>query len=313
MLRQTGCERAVSDEELTKLAPAHVLRRVLPSQLATDLLKELLHESKEMWRSSSWVVRGKEHMTPRTTAMYDLSLEAGQGEATKASTQQTNPGAEELHRPRASCMPSELLRQAARCIHAAVKQHRPESTWSPTLALGNRYDDGRACVGWHSDFLNSLGPRPIIVGLSLGACRRFSLRRTSDHSVVAIPMPHNTVVIMWDDCQEEWEHSVPRQADSSIGKHPVAGLVRISLTFRMARPELAEKQKLCSCGRPSVLKSKGGRYYLACSPMGTSSQCGFWEHCPWAQAEAERLRTLQRWEASPEVHEVKPAYVEILD
>ena len=65
----------------------------------------------------------------------------------------------------------------------------------------------------------------------------------------------------------------------------MAGLVRISLTFRMARPELAEKQKLCRCGtlfemrlgqlllvingishsfhctnlgRPSVLKSKGG-------------------------------------------------------
>ena len=89
------------------------------------------------------------------------------------------------------------------------------------------------------------------------------------------------VVIMWDDCQEEWDHSVPRQADSSIGKHPVAGavtflkragglgLVRLSLTFRMARPELAGHKQLCRCGRPCVLKSKAGRYFMACSPIGS--------------------------------------------
>ena len=176
MWRQAGRERSVSDEELTRLAPAHVLRKVLPSELATDLLKELLHDSKEMWQSTSWVIHGKEHMTPRTTAMYDLTL-SPVGEADEKITRESG---EQL---RKSLTPSKLLREAAGYIHAAVKQQRPESTWSPTLALGNRYDDGRSCVGWHSDFLNSLGPRPIIVGLSLGACRRFSLRRTSDNSV----------------------------------------------------------------------------------------------------------------------------------
>ena len=34
---------------------------------------------------------------------------------------------------------------------------------------------------------------------------------------------HREVVIMWDDCQEEWQHSVPRQADSTVEKHAVAG------------------------------------------------------------------------------------------
>eukprot|EP00438_Fugacium_kawagutii_P015917 Skav217898 [mRNA] locus=scaffold795:23654:24331:+ [translate_table: standard] len=163
-----GSDRAVSDVELSTLAPAHVVRKALPSQLADKLLAQLLLESQEAWQSSSWVIHGKTHTTPRTSAMYNL----------EESAQATHrPGEEES---RATCVPSDLLKEAAQHIHAAVKLHRPESKWLPTLAFGNRYDDGRACVGWHSDFLNTLGPRPIIVGLSLGACRRFCLRREAD-------------------------------------------------------------------------------------------------------------------------------------
>ena len=57
----------------------------------------------------------------------------------------------------------------------------------------------------HSDFLNPLGPRPIIVGLSLGACRTFRLQQTDEEGRVSkkvdIPMPHNSMIIMMDDCQ----------------------------------------------------------------------------------------------------------------
>ena len=165
---ESRAERAVSDAELSTLAPAHVIRKALPSQLADELLKQMLQESQEHWQSSSWVIHGKSHVTPRTSAMYNLNSDP----LPKLASQ---PGEEES---RATCVPSDLLRAVAEHIHAIVKQYRPETMWSPTLAFGNRYDDGRACVGWHSDFLNSLGPRPIIVGLSLGACRRFCLRRT---------------------------------------------------------------------------------------------------------------------------------------
>merc|ERR1712093_210906 len=57
---------------------------------------------------------------------------------------------------------------------------------------------------------------------------------------VAIPMPHNTGVVMWDDCQESWQHAVPKVSDRCLSQHPSAGLRRISLTFRMERPELAK-------------------------------------------------------------------------
>ncbi|CAE7559255.1 ALKBH3 [Symbiodinium natans] len=315
-VRTAQAERAVPDEELAALAPVHVIRHALPRELADQLLVELLRESLDAWAASSWVVHGKEFTTPRTSAIYEFRELKGLGSterATASSFPKSNVcsstdvadghGREES---RARCEPSAALHRAATIMQTLVRERRPQTNWEPTLALGNRYENGRACVGWHSDFLNSLGPRPIIVGLSLGSCRRFCLRRTArdDESspthaeamVASIPMPHNTAVIMWDDCQEEWQHSVPRQADSTIGKHPLAGHVRLSLTFRMSRPELARHQKSCHCGRPSALKSKAGRYYLACSPMGASKQCSFWEPCSWAQEEAERLRQRMKLE-----------------
>ena len=144
-VRRRGREEAICDEELSALAPARLIRRALPAPLADALLAQLLEES-QTWRRSAWFIHGKERETPRSSAEYQLA------------------GA------------SELLREAARHVREAVVKERPRSTWMPSLALGNRYDDGSCCVAWHSDFLNTLGPRPIIVGLSLGACRKFSLR-----------------------------------------------------------------------------------------------------------------------------------------
>mmetsp|Transcript_70335 Transcript_70335/g.228624 ORF Transcript_70335/g.228624 Transcript_70335/m.228624 type:complete len:397 (-) Transcript_70335:38-1228(-) len=283
-VRANGRERPVPDAELPSLAPATLLRKVLPPELADALLTQLLAESKEQWKPGDWVIYGKQQTTPRSSGVYWF-------EGASSDNQDARP----------RMAPSPELCAAADRLRIAVAAMRPSAKWRPSLALGNRYDGGSDCVGWHSDFLNVLGPRPVIVGLSLGATRHFKLRHVGageegargegDATVVSIPMPHNTAVIMWDDCQEAWHHAVPRQADSSVGRHPKAGLVRLSLTFRMARPELGgENVKHCRCGRPCGLKSKGGRYYLACNPAGATAQCSFWEPCAWAQAEAERLR-----------------------
>ena len=114
-------------------------------------------------------------MTPRTSAIYDFSSDIAQA----TSRGDDEHGKEES---RVKCEPSAALQQAGNIMQDLVRTRRPQTNWIPTLALGNRYDNGKACVGWHSDFLNSLGPRPIIVGLSLGSCRRFCLRRATDDS-----------------------------------------------------------------------------------------------------------------------------------
>ena len=307
---ETGRAVSVSDQELAAIAPVQLIRHALPHELADQLLDSLLQES-DSWKASSWIVHGNQFTTPRTSAIYEFA-------AGGPSSSEDGFGKEES---RTRCEPSATLDRAADLVQNLVRERRPFANWAPTLALGNRYENGRACVGWHSDFLNSLGPRPIIVGLSLGSCRRFCLRRstapdsprdasktivacrdsfklgaacrqeshescrhavklaaqTADSKVASIPMPHNTadssfaalcsavrwstrfmssfrevcqlcfagfadyetclcsfkhelncyfhreVVIMWDDCQEEWQHSVPRQADSTVEKHAVAG------------------------------------------------------------------------------------------
>ena len=240
---------------------------------------------------------------------------------------------------------------------AAAAADDEDLHWMPSLALANRYANGDQHVGFHSDFLLELGPRPIIAGLSLGATRPFRLKRqqmplpppppttttappsagkgalddggggsgggsgggvgTAAAAVrsVSVPMPHNSVCIMWDDCQEEWLHAVPKVAqvqakhrrrrchhrgssahgsahsDRSGGSEDE---VRISLTFRMARPQFAREHPVtCQCGAPAALKSKNGRYFLYCNPTKLQ-QCRFWEPCRWADEEARRLRGLKK-------------------
>lgn len=279
-VRENGGEKNVPDTELPKCAPATLIRRVLRQELADRLLAQLLSEAVS-WESQDWVVHGQHQMTPRTTAEYWLRPEHAPQDA-----------------PRCCGIPSADMREAAQALEEVVRHCRPRSRWSPSYALANCYRSGRDTVGFHSDFLSTLGPRPIIVGLSLGATRLFRLRRAS--KTITIPMPHNSAVVMWDDCQEEWQHSVPRQADSVIDTHRTAGRTRISLTFRMARPELASRRVNCKCGRSTVLKCKSGKYYLACSPM-TTKQCGFWTPCAWAEEEAARMREELR-ETEPQNH-----------
>mmetsp|Transcript_54567 Transcript_54567/g.116582 ORF Transcript_54567/g.116582 Transcript_54567/m.116582 type:complete len:379 (+) Transcript_54567:131-1267(+) len=320
IVRTNGRDRPIPDSELPRHAPATILRNALPADKAEALLQLLLKESQETWKRGKWFVHGKEHVVPRDVGLYYLGIEP------------FVDGEEEPHR---LLKPPDEMVEAAQLLSKLVTDARPAAHWNPTLALANRYDRGTDCVGWHSDHLNLLGPRPIILGLSLGATRNFKLRPVSvksssskgkgnpkakakgatatagksatqqekgsesaavdddaeDDMTVTIPMPHNTAVVMWDDCQEAWHHAVPRQADSTIGRHATAGLVRVSLTFRMARPEFGgANTKNCRCGRPTALRSRGGRYFLTCNPAGASKQCGFWEPCPWAQEEAERLK-----------------------
>jgi alkylated DNA repair dioxygenase AlkB len=91
--------------------------------------------------------------------------------------------------------------------------------------LVNRYRDGRDGVAWHSDDEPELGPAPMIGSVSLGATRRFQVRRRADpadrHD---IELEHGSLVVMRAGSQATWEHQLPKTA-KPIGQ-------RINLTFR---------------------------------------------------------------------------------
>ena len=91
--------------------------------------------------------------------------------------------------------------------------------------LCNRYRDGSDAVAWHADDEPELGERPVIASLSLGASRRFQLRRVDDPSDRReLVLHHGDVVVMTGDTQARWRHRVPREA-GVVGE-------RINLTFR---------------------------------------------------------------------------------
>ena len=90
--------------------------------------------------------------------------------------------------------------------------------------LANLYRDGGDYMGWHSDNEAELGPEPVIASLSLGAERRFVLKRKSDGLKHEIVLGHGSLVVMRGRTQNEWRHALPRKR---LVERP-----RINLTLR---------------------------------------------------------------------------------
>lgn len=96
--------------------------------------------------------------------------------------------------------------------------------------LANLYRDGRDSMGWHSDDERALGPHPVIASLSLGATRRFRLRRRDDARVgLDLELPPGSLLLMCGATQRATRHALPRTA-RPIGE-------RINLTFRQVYAE----------------------------------------------------------------------------
>jgi len=91
--------------------------------------------------------------------------------------------------------------------------------------LGNLYRDGDDAMGWHSDDERSLGARPLIASVSLGAGRDFLLRRKHDHSrKLKLHLQHGSLLLMAGTTQRYWQHALPRRKKVSQA--------RVNLTFR---------------------------------------------------------------------------------
>lgn len=120
-----------------------------------------------------------------------------------------------LHLPRA--WPDVLLPIRARL--------RAEWAVDCNGVLANLYRDGRDGMGWHADDEPEIDPTAPILSLSLGASRRFVLRRRDDHARRhELELGHGSLLVMGAGMQAEWQHALPATA------RPLAA--RINLTFR---------------------------------------------------------------------------------
>ena len=157
--------------------------------------------------------------------------------------------------------------------------------WIPNAAFVNLYQGGRESVGFHCDQLTYLGPRAIIGSLSLGVAREFRVRkivarddegptgskgqRADAEGQISIHLPHNSLLVMHAEMQEEWKHSI-HQAHV-IDPHPIAGNKRINVTYRYYRESFHPKYTpRCKCNVATVLrcvqrkKENRGRYMWMC-------------------------------------------------
>ncbi|CAG8482998.1 12020_t:CDS:2 [Cetraspora pellucida] len=266
-----------SPQDISEKTPCTLIHDVLPKELANSLLKVMLKES-ETWHRSQWWLFERMVTSPRTSSFYISNQVKNTCDGDVYYNGKKTSNARQF-------LPE--MEEARKIIMNIVNEKRKiRGEWNPNVAVTNCYANSKESVGWHSDQLTNLGPRPIIASLSLGTTRQFRLRRINEKSsrIISIPLPHNSLLIMWPPCQELWKHEVCSQ-NVIDNLHPIAGPKRINITFRQFRDEYtAEWTPKCSCGIQCVLKpvmrgTNIGKYFYMCYASGVNEgqKCSFFE------------------------------------
>ena len=269
-------KRDISDDDVRTVAPALMVRGLLPCELAERLLRDMMEDSKD-WKRGTWVVHGKTHVVPRTSKKFSLLEEEERGGAPPS------------------------LREASKIVEECVRD-RELKDWRATMVLCNCYDGGQESVSKHSDYLGAIGPRAVVAGLSLGIERTFRLTSKDTDLIVDLPTPHNSLIVMTAGCQETFNHEITKASLKT--KHAISNQTRFSLTFRMERKDISDKCQKCHCGRLCGLKSQGGKYFFFCDPQGAvhDQMCNFRKEALWAQEDAQRLLSNEQQEKNNKIN-----------
>jgi alkylated DNA repair dioxygenase AlkB len=101
----------------------------------------------------------------------------------------------------------------------------------------NLYRDGRDSVAWHGDRHRLTMTKPMVATVSLGARRKFQLRRRGSSTIAHTLRPGvGDLLVMGGECQNEWEHCVPKTA-REVG-------ARMSVTIRHSRPAVGQRWRV---------------------------------------------------------------------
>lgn len=301
-------------EAIENNTPCSIIHNFLPAADADSLLRELLEET-PAFRRDVFQLFDRAVESPHTMGFYvDTPQEIKQQ---KDQYAYNGSYITQVHQSRPEMLKaSNLVRQAVnreierrtRDFNGGekLKFQSPEE-WRPNTSFVNCYDGGKESVGYHTDELTYLGPRAVIGSLSLGVAREFRVRKivpadedaaADTQGQIAIHLPHNSLLVMHAEMQEEWKHSIaPAQA---IDPHPVAGNKRLNITYRHYLPYmLPSNTPHCKCRVPCTLrcvqkqKASRGRYMWMCMRNYTPGEkgCAFFEWAkfdedgkpPWAE------------------------------
>lgn len=279
------------------------------NSLLAELLEESEHFSRYEFQLFSRTVKSPHSAcvyvsTPEEQRQQ--SAEYTYGGTYRANIRQATPELRGVSR-KVQRVANEEIQKRIREIYPDGKKLKYQSSkeWRPNAAFVNCYDGPGESVGYHSDDLTYLGPHPIIGSLSLGVEREFRIRRvvprddeedpSEDHrggspgslpqkpsssvkgstprsdaqGQIAIHLPHNSLLIMHAEMQEEWKHSIaPAQ---TVSPHPIAGNKRINITYRWYRDSMNPRYTpRCRCGTSAIMRcaknkqETRGRYMWMC-------------------------------------------------
>ncbi|PSR81897.1 hypothetical protein BD289DRAFT_372048 [Coniella lustricola] len=290
--------------------PCSIIHNFLPSDLANDLLHEMLLES-ETFGKITFKLFDNVVTSPHTSSFYVGTYDEMQAQkyeylyngARIDDVRKITPQLDRVKPFVQQAVNREIqLRIRTRYPGGRKLQYQSSGPWSPNAAFVNCYNGPTESVGWHADQLTYLGPRAVIGSLSLGVAREFRVRRivpkdddndkttTDDDAAgqISIHLPHNSLLVMHAEMQEEWKHSVAPQ--QTIDPHPIAGNRRINVTYRDYKPHLHPRlTPRCKCGIPTVLRvaarrknENRGRYFWMCHAGYVPSKegCSFFQ---WAR------------------------------
>lgn len=293
-----------SPKDVESHTPCSIVHNFLSKEHADALLKELLEESPSFERGT-FQLFDRTVQSPHTWKFYVDTLESVKEQQTQyvydglyeAHVSQTKPEMLKVSGLVKDTVNQEVQRRI-RDFHSEGKKLKFQSPepWEPNASFVNCYDGGKENVGYHSDQLTYLGPRAIIGSLSLGVAREFRVRRivpqedassADEQGQIAIHLPHNSLLVMHAEMQEEWKHSIaPAPA---IDPHPLALNKRLNITYRCYKDYLHPKYTpKCKCNVSCVLrcvqkrKLTRGRYMWMCYANYTPGQKGC-SYFVWAE------------------------------
>ncbi|KAL4913525.1 hypothetical protein BDW62DRAFT_192401 [Aspergillus aurantiobrunneus] len=300
-----------SPEDVAAHTSCTIIHNFLPPEQANALLSELLDESQHFSRHQLQIfdrtVESPHSMctyvsTPEEQARH--SNDYTYGGTYHSNIRQATPHLRAIS-ARVQGAVNEEIRKRIRDVYPDGKKLKYQSPreWMPNAAFVNCYDGPAESVGYHTDHLTYLGPRAVIGSVSLGVQREFRVRRivpdeeevgekatgtrADAQGQISIALPHNSLLVMHAETQEEWKHAIaPAQ---TISPHPLSGNRRINITYRWYRDSLHPRNiPRCRCKAHAVLKcvqrklESRGRYMWTCY-MGSKpgkKGCGFFQ---WAE------------------------------
>jgi alkylated DNA repair dioxygenase AlkB len=309
-----------SPEDIEAHTPCSIIHNFLPSQQANALLLQLLDEA-PTYRSIEFKLFDRVVTSPHTFSFYVNSLAEAEeqkteyiydGRRVEASPSVSKPLTITNTTQDVRQSPSEMLNALPQVedtvnneIRRRIQMFYPDGkklkyqspyAWKANTAFVNCYDGPQEHVGYHADQLTYLGPRAVIGSLSLGVAREFRVRklaasddeeRANAQGQISIHLPHNSLLIMHAEMQEEWKHSIAPA--TAIDPHPLAKNKRLNVTYRFYKDNLHPKYTpKCKCGIPTVLrcatrkKESRGKYMWMCHAHYVPGQdgCSFFQ---WAE------------------------------